>query len=192
MSYPPIFEWLKRIAFVAMLIDHVDMILLDRSQAWMWAIGRIAFPIFVFTFAFGLAYSRDPARVGLRVLAVACVAQGVWWLVDPTYGANVLFVMALAAFAALGSAARPWPWLVVFVVYLLAVGRIEGGVLGLLCLIVGTAAGLWWRDPADLPPRALVLVSHALPRLPRSGPWLLWAYPLHLAAFGALAAIVSR
>lgn len=192
MPYPPVFELLKRVAFAAMLVDHVDMLLLERSQPWMWAIGRVAFPVFVFTFCFGLAYSRDVVRVGLRVLGVALLAQLVWQWASPGYGANVLFVMALGALAALGSVASPLPWFAVFIVYVLAVHRIEGGVLGLLCLAGGLAAGRWWRSSSlPLAPRVGAAVR-AGSGLRRAGSWLLWAYPVHLAALGALALTLAH
>lgn len=59
-------EWLKLIACVTMLIDHVGAALLPQYII-LRVIGRIAFPIYCFLLAEGVAYTKNPRRYGLRL-----------------------------------------------------------------------------------------------------------------------------
>lgn len=59
-------EWLKLIACVTMLIDHMGAALLPQ-YLWMRVIGRIAFPIYCFLIAEGMHYTRNPRKYSLRL-----------------------------------------------------------------------------------------------------------------------------
>lgn len=59
-------EWLKLIACMTMLVDHVGAALLPQC-IWLRVIGRIAFPIYCFLLAEGVYYTRDPKKYGLRL-----------------------------------------------------------------------------------------------------------------------------
>lgn len=199
MRYPPAFELVKWLAFVAMLIDHADLVLFDRSAQWTYEVGRFAYPTFVGLFAYGAALSRDPLRVATRTGVAACAAQVAWWLIDPWYGVNVLGVMASLAFFA--HVARPgWVPLMggLATVMLLAVPWLEGGFYGVplgLGVILAVRFASWWPAAVGALPYvvapvgwgvavagAAVAVATTLHiAVPRVGGALLWAYPAHLA-----------
>jgi len=67
-------RYLKIIAVVSMLVDHIGMILLPE-QAWMRIIGRIAFPLFCFLIAFGATKTRSLWKYFLRLLVFAFISQ---------------------------------------------------------------------------------------------------------------------
>lgn len=206
--YPAGFEWVKWIAFAAMVCDHVDLLVFGRSLPVLYGIGRVALPVFLFTFAYGAALSSDPLRLALRVGLVGLVAQGVWALVHtPLHYANVLLVMAgLAVVAWL-----PALWLRVLFGGVLAVCGpfLEGGTYA-VGLAVGVALGarrvgpygcalaaLGWAviawAPGALVAAALLGLACVLdgPVGRRSGRWLLWAYPAHLVALAGLSVALA-
>lgn len=59
-------EWLKLIACIAMLIDHIGATLLPQCMM-LRVIGRIAFPIYCFLLAEGVNYTRNSLHYGLRL-----------------------------------------------------------------------------------------------------------------------------
>ena len=67
-------EWLKIIACVIMLIDHIGAVLLPQ-YIWLRYIGRIAFPIYCFLLAEGVHYTKNPKKYGLRLAAGALLAE---------------------------------------------------------------------------------------------------------------------
>lgn len=99
-------ETLKAIALVAMTLDHVNKYLLEGSQPWMFAIGRVAAPIFAVVLGYNLARagavaSNAATRTAGRLFIVGAVASvpyiglghtsaGGWWPL------NVLFALAVA------------------------------------------------------------------------------------------------
>ncbi len=52
---------LKIIACIAMLIDHMGLMLFNNA-IWMRAVGRLAFPLFAFFIAEGCRYSKHPIK----------------------------------------------------------------------------------------------------------------------------------
>lgn len=67
-------EWLKIIACVIMLIDHIGAVLLPQ-YIWLRYIGRIAFPIYCFLLAEGVHYTKNPKKYVLRLAAGALLAE---------------------------------------------------------------------------------------------------------------------
>lgn len=67
-------EWLKIIACVIMLIDHIGAVLLPQ-YIWLRYIGRIAFPIYCFLLAEGVHYTKNPQKYGLRLAAGALLSE---------------------------------------------------------------------------------------------------------------------
>lgn len=111
-------ETLKAIALVAMSLDHVNKYLLDGSQPWMFAIGRVAAPTFAVVLGYNLARpgavaSNAATRTAGRLVIVGAVASvpyiglgrtsaGGWWPL------NVLFALAVACLGiALWDRGRP-------------------------------------------------------------------------------------
>ena len=91
-------SWLKLIALVTMLIDHIGVHLLANYEPALKAfltvgshgltlysvsrtIGRTAFPIYCFLISEGYLHTRDKKRYGIRLLLFALVSEIPWDLV---------------------------------------------------------------------------------------------------------------
>ena len=59
-------EWLKVIACVTMLIDHIGAVLVPQS-VFLRCVGRIAFPIYCFLLAEGVHFTKNPKKYALRL-----------------------------------------------------------------------------------------------------------------------------
>lgn len=197
-------ELVKWLAFLAMVADHVDLILLDRSASWLNAIGRFAFPAFAVAFGLGLARSTDPLAVARRLVVPGLVAQSCWMLAPGGPPLNVLLSFAAVAFA-VAMADRSRAHAIGGIVLVLAIAPwLEGGPAGLM-LAVAAWAFAKLRDPlwlvgllpfaAAAPSVGLVAglaapwigqrVNLAAPRVPGL---LAWAYAAHLAVLVAIRA----
>ena len=67
-------EWLKIIACVTMLMDHIGAVLLPQ-YVWLRIVGRIAFPIYCFLLAEGVYFTKSPGRYGYRLFLGAVLAE---------------------------------------------------------------------------------------------------------------------
>lgn len=67
-------EWLKIIACVTMLMDHIGAVLLPQ-YVWLRIVGRIAFPIYCFLLAEGVYFTKNPRWYGYRLLVGAVLAE---------------------------------------------------------------------------------------------------------------------
>lgn len=91
-------SWLKLIALVTMLIDHIGVHLLANYEPALKAfltlgsysltlysvsrtIGRTAFPIYCFLISEGYLHTRDRKRYGIRLLVFALISELPWNLV---------------------------------------------------------------------------------------------------------------
>ena len=66
-------EGLKLIACVTMLIDHIGAVLVPYTE--LRIIGRLAFPIYCFLLAEGIAHTRNPKKYALRLGIGALLAE---------------------------------------------------------------------------------------------------------------------
>ncbi|HSW16069.1 MAG TPA: TraX family protein [Ramlibacter sp.] len=96
-------EALKWIALASMFLDHVGRLVLGYGQhTWVFALGRIAFPLFALVLALNLAREGDRAGRALRTarrLALWCaiaIVPSVLARGEP-YLLNVLGTLALGA-----------------------------------------------------------------------------------------------
>ena len=67
-------EWLKVIACVTMLMDHIGAAFFPWALWWR-IVGRMAFPIYCFLLAEGLARTRNMKRYGIRLAMGAVLAE---------------------------------------------------------------------------------------------------------------------
>ena len=73
-------ESLKIIACVTMLIDHMGAVFMPTAAGYsvyyaMRIIGRLAFPIYCFLLAEGVAHTRNPMKYGLRLFISILLAE---------------------------------------------------------------------------------------------------------------------
>lgn len=89
---------LKLIACLCMLLDHIGYCV--HGLPALRAIGRIAFPLYVFLMSEGFRHTSDRIRYGLRLLLFAILSQVPFWLLmaeDSWYGYwNVMVTLLLS------------------------------------------------------------------------------------------------
>ncbi|MFU2319310.1 TraX family protein [Rahnella sp. PCH160] len=92
----------KCVALVAMLIDHMNDILLSPSSPLLYAVGRMAMPLFALIFAFNMA--KQPGRaqeLAKRQWKWAIITQPFFAFAfydhQPWYALNILFVFAVCS-----------------------------------------------------------------------------------------------
>ncbi|HDR2863873.1 TPA: conjugal transfer protein TraX [Enterobacter asburiae] len=96
---PAALDMIKVLALCAMLIDHVNTLLLTPPEPLMYALGRMAFPLFTLIWAMNV--QRTPERLQKRanrlwlwavftqpVFSLAFAGHQPWWAL------NILFVFA--------------------------------------------------------------------------------------------------
>lgn len=85
-------SWLKVIAVITMLIDHVASVLLRNHQVFLFSlfgraitlyeimrtIGRIAFPLFAFLLVEGFIHTSNRKKYGANLLAFAFISEIPW------------------------------------------------------------------------------------------------------------------
>ncbi|WP_431295565.1 TraX family protein [Rahnella sp. PAMC 25559] len=93
---------IKCVALIAMLIDHMNDILLAPSSLQLYAVGRMAMPLFALIFAFNMA--KQPGRaqeLAKRQWMWASITQPFFAFAfyghQPWYALNILFVFAVCS-----------------------------------------------------------------------------------------------
>jgi hypothetical protein len=176
----------KWLALVLMVIDHCNKYLLDGSEAWMYALGRISMPLFAFVLGYNLARPGMLASGGYRRLALRLAVFG---------------LLATAPFVAINKLpAGWWPLNMMFTLLVAVVtawlfdkGRAGATIAACLVLAWGGALGEYWWPAVGLclcvwayqrrPSRGLVFGFLACLVLLYFVNWNLWA----LAAVPVLA-----
>lgn len=87
-------DWLKLIAVMAMVIDHVGWGFFANDIV-MRSIGRIVFPIFAYQIAVGYLHTRDPKKYMSRLFTFALISQIPFTLYFETFTLNVLVTLLL-------------------------------------------------------------------------------------------------
>lgn len=127
-------EVLKWTAMILMTLDHVNKYLLDASVPALYALGRLALPIFGFALAYNLARPQALAdgvhvRVMKRLTIYGALATPAFWMLVGWWPLNVLF-MLLA---------------ITVILWLYGQGGLHHRWLAALVLVVGGAlVEFWW------------------------------------------------
>ena len=174
-------ESYKWLALILMIGEHWMRYVVGSLPPWVYACGRVVFPLFVFSFALGLrALPLLKLRAVLvRMLAWAVVAQATLQFIDAPEGQlNVLFTFAFGLAAAWSFEAVRSPFLAALGLGAIAVAAIwcEFGPVG-----VGfVAATIVLARAADPPAAAWVVVAGLLTALavPNGNHWALAAVPV--------------
>lgn len=87
---------LKILAVIFMTIDHVGLYLFPGVQIFR-IIGRLAFPIFAFTFAEGCKYTKNRSRHFFVLCLFAVLCQAVYTYVTKSLYQNILITLTLSA-----------------------------------------------------------------------------------------------
>lgn len=205
-------EALKWIAFAAMLVDHANIVFLDRSADWMFQVGRVAMPIFAVVFGYNLARSRDPDAVIRRMILAGLLVQPLAvWTINRGELLPLNILLTFAAGASLVRAADRGRMVQLAVLLVVSVAAMDYTILGPLLVAVSWR---YFRDRGDAAFALLCLLAAALAML-NASPWtllgfaavfaagwvrielprahgaLLWLYGGHLGAFGLLRLVQS-
>lgn len=206
-------EALKIIALAAMLGDHANTLFFSREVGWLFALGRLTFPIFCVVMAYH--YVHHPVRLGSwlkRLLLFAVLTQPIYVWVMQDWGGNVFFTLLLGLLAiAVWDRRRRYgfyAWAILAAIFVLAsiVDYHQSGVLAIPLLV------LWWRWGGDwllflvivnflaanffLPLAAMTMLVWAIiallaawpPMLPRLPKYFYYAfYPVHFIILKLLA-----
>ena len=86
---------LKIIAMLAILFDHIGMILLPQFKIFR-IIGRIAFPIFAYMIAEGCTYTRNKRKYLLLLSSLGIVCQTFYFIFTRSMYLNVLITFSLS------------------------------------------------------------------------------------------------
>ncbi len=87
---------LKILAVIFMTIDHIGLHLLPGVPI-LRIIGRLAFPIFAFTFAEGCKYTKNRTRHFIVLCLFGVLCQAVYSYVTQSLYQNILITLALSA-----------------------------------------------------------------------------------------------
>ena len=165
-------ESLKGIACVTMLIDHTAVVF--GLPMWLRVIGRLAFPIYCFLIAEGIAHTRSPGRYFLRLGMMAVLSEPIYDFV--LYGGrslwahqNVLWLLLLGALMVegMGQVQRPvWKVLLMVPCYFIADAlHLSYGGNGILLIALfgltrGAPGSLWLQAAGMLLINGLMPSAH--------------------------------
>ena len=94
--------WLKMLAVVTMLIDHIGAIFFP-GVLWIRAIGRLSFPSYAFLLTEGFHHTRSTDSYLKRLVLFACISEPFFdlafygELIHPAHQ-NIFFTLALSLF----------------------------------------------------------------------------------------------
>ncbi|MGU9868238.1 TraX family protein [Kluyvera ascorbata] len=96
---PAAVDMVKVLALLAMLIDHINTLLLTQPSPLMYAAGRMAFPLFTLIWAMNVQHTPERLQKrASRMWAWAVITQPVFSLAfaghQPWWALNILFVFA--------------------------------------------------------------------------------------------------
>lgn len=159
--------WLKLLAMVAMLFDHVAILCLRHFPHYgqaelLRAPGRLSVPVFAFLVAVGYEwFTRDRVRYALRLWVFAVISE-------PVY---------LAFFGQAGNAILPLALGATLLLSLDSLGRKSGVALFVLAVVMTEFYFFLDREQAILLEVVLVFLFH---QAIRQGAWARWGGPIVL------------
>lgn len=86
---------LKLLACASMLIDHIGLILFPGVTA-LRAVGRLAMPLFAFTFAEGCFYTRSKWKHFLLVLAIGLITSAGFSVAEGRLTGDIMITLSLS------------------------------------------------------------------------------------------------
>lgn len=121
-------DFLKLIAIISMLIDHVGGSFFPQYPIFRW-IGRLAFPIFCYCLTVGLLYTHDIKRYFGRLIFFAMISQP-FYALKVDYNAflenltnwNIFFTLILSLLFMWGITLRKWYGICIAMVALVSLG----------------------------------------------------------------------
>lgn len=86
---------LEMIAMITMFIDHVGLVFFPNEE-WLRAIGRVAFPLYVWFLVVGYKKTKNLKKYTLRLVIIALAAQLPYSYLFKLPQFNVVFTLLLA------------------------------------------------------------------------------------------------
>jgi len=136
-------NYIKIIAMLAMLIDHVGVILLPQYPI-LRIIGRIAFPLFAYQIGVGVSHTRNVKKYFLRLFVFGAVLQVFYALIassigeDPWY-LDIFFTLAFGVAAIAFYDRKKYVYLGCVLTLVLIIGfvdvRLDYGLYGVLLIL---------------------------------------------------------
>ena len=175
-------DFLKLIAILSMLLDHIGAVFFPEHPAFRW-VGRLAFPIFCYCMTVGLLYTHDIKGYLTRLGLFALISQPLYVLAFHPYDFwgqftnwNIFFTLFLSLLAMWAFVERKY-WLFALAFFVVSWWNFDYSGNGILLMLifylcrnkpgVGAAlftafymGALWSGYPED--PLALMVGGHAV------------------------------
>jgi hypothetical protein len=181
-------EAMKWLALVLMTLDHVNKYLFNQMIPVLFALGRIAMPLFVFVLAYNLARPAALAggahrRIAVRLALYGALACVPFMALDKVYGGwwplNIMFTLMVATIV-IGLAERGGRFRTTTAVAVFVVG---GGLVEYWWFAIGLAIACWrYCKHPSLPRLGALTICLAALWLINQNPWALGALLLILLA----------
>jgi len=182
-------DFVKVVAAILMVIDHVNYVFIARDPNAIWYLGRPVYPLFAFALACNLLRGAAPWPYVQRLALVGLISQPIFSSLMPVNYANILFTLAVGVCVIV--ALRPQSLLVQHLVFLVATllmfsaslrvrGGLDYGLAGVLfpaalyLMLEGrTSHGIWFAfmlfglnwaeidDPWSLRPLLVAFIAGA-------------------------------
>lgn len=132
---------IKILAIVSMTIAHVGLFFFE-NPLWMYAFGRLAFPLFAWLLANGAIHTKNTKKYAVRLLIFGLISQIPFVManrtVDPNYwGLNIMFTLFLGLLAINTTKNKTLP-LKFFILFLFFctgyILQVDYGGMGILCI----------------------------------------------------------
>lgn len=125
-------RWLKYLALITMVIDHVGHFLLP-DLIILRVIGRLAFPIFTYLFAQSARSTSNRLNFGIRLIIAAFVGQVIMFIFGATEIISIffLFTLALAMFELID---RGYRWSLIIFASIAELFGVDYGAYGIFVL----------------------------------------------------------